>query len=389
MKRISMLRSFVLLFAAVACGPARPLANVNAFHNPGAIVAHPAGRYLYVVNENFDYRDASGSVNVIDLQAVKASADAADPFQLGAIVKDSGRRIDSFAGTPAFDAAGQRIYLPTREADKLYTFAVSDDGGALRCGESSDTCGGAFVHDDSVDGQSQPYAAALASVYGGKKYLVVTHLETLVLTQYDVTAGAITGDAGWVWVDGASITSIVAAGTTGTPFLYSGDQFFDVPGLLSGAAAGQVSDWVGDGAQALTASPNGHVVYAALQSTMVAIDTTSDANGAPTNTTLATQDLSNAVSTLLYVDRSRYGLNDLLYATDFGDGSLSIFDAKTLAPLATMTQIGNGPFGLAAAYTSAGPLVALSLFSDDQVAVVDASAADPTQHQVTARIGGR
>ena len=111
--------------AAGACGESYepPLPDRGQLHYPVGLTVHPNGRYLYVVNSNFNARfraDAGGTVSVIDTRTLEIQP-ADSPF------------LPSFGGAIELNDDATRAYVTAREDNTLVAFRVRPDGSQLFC----------------------------------------------------------------------------------------------------------------------------------------------------------------------------------------------------------------------------------------------------------------
>ncbi len=105
----------------------------DGLYYPIGLEVHPNGRFLYVVNSNFDLRyrpDQGGTVTVIDTETMELLP-SASPY------------LPSFGGHVALNENATRAYVTSRKRDQVTVLTVADQGQALFCevdGErSSDT----------------------------------------------------------------------------------------------------------------------------------------------------------------------------------------------------------------------------------------------------------
>lgn len=116
-----------LIFATAASGCAdpyeEPLPRRDRLNWPIGIAAHPDGRYLYVVNSNFDtrYREAvGGTLSVVDLETLD-------------IRSESGPFIPSFGGFVGLSGDASRAYVTARHSNTVLGFDVAPDGSSVFC----------------------------------------------------------------------------------------------------------------------------------------------------------------------------------------------------------------------------------------------------------------
>lgn len=116
----------VLLAALGAAGCEvyeEPFPPRDGLYYPIGVQMHPEGRFLYVVNSNFDllYRDElGGTVSVYDTEEGEFLPDAT-PF------------IPSFGGHIALNQDATQAYVTSRRADELTVLSVADQGQGLYC----------------------------------------------------------------------------------------------------------------------------------------------------------------------------------------------------------------------------------------------------------------
>lgn len=105
-----------------------PLPTRSKLHFPVGLTLHPQGRYLYVVNSNFDARysaELGGTVAVVDTQTLQ-------------ILEQGTPYIPSFGGDIMLNDAGTRAYVTARKGDSLIALDVANGegvaaGSALSC----------------------------------------------------------------------------------------------------------------------------------------------------------------------------------------------------------------------------------------------------------------
>ena len=131
---LAALCTLVALVALVAIGATscvesiEPLPPRDKLHFPIGVTVHPNGRYLYVVNSNFDARyspDRGGTVAVVDTETLRLLP-AGSPY------------MPSFGGDIRLNEAGTRAYVTARKGNVVVAFKVAQgqgvrDGSALFC----------------------------------------------------------------------------------------------------------------------------------------------------------------------------------------------------------------------------------------------------------------
>ena len=114
----------VTAFAAACADPyVEPLPPRDRLNYPVGLAIHPEGRYLYVVNSNFDTRyreDVGGTLAVVDLQKRELRPEAS-PF------------LPSFGGMIELSRDGTRAYIATRNQNAVVSLSVSPRGATVYC----------------------------------------------------------------------------------------------------------------------------------------------------------------------------------------------------------------------------------------------------------------
>ncbi|QDG51862.1 hypothetical protein FIV42_14270 [Persicimonas caeni] len=147
---------------------------------PIGVTFHPNGRYLYVVNSNFDARyrpSAGGTVSVIDADTLEIAAEQT-PF------------LPSFGAFIELNEDASKAYVTARADDVVVAYEVADDGSALFCtgADGAQTSDPAECVIDRVPDQSggaelppDPFALSVFTVErGGEPVDVIntTHLQS-------------------------------------------------------------------------------------------------------------------------------------------------------------------------------------------------------------------
>ena len=113
------------LAALASCGQyEEPLPRRDRLHFPIGLALHPDGRFLYVVNSNFDTRytpDQGGSLTVIDTQTQE-------------ILPGAGPYLPSFGGNIRLNADASKAYITSRHNSSIVALDVADDGASAYCG---------------------------------------------------------------------------------------------------------------------------------------------------------------------------------------------------------------------------------------------------------------
>lgn len=124
---IALGTALTVSLGSLSCGGeyAAPLPPRDGLYYPIGMELHPNGRFLYVVNSNFDLRyreDQGGMVSVIDTETFE-------------ILSTSSPFIPSFGGHIALNPDATRAYVSSRFENEVTVLNVDPQGGALYCGE--------------------------------------------------------------------------------------------------------------------------------------------------------------------------------------------------------------------------------------------------------------
>ena len=95
---------------------------------PIGLSFHPSGRYLYVVNSNFDARyrpSAGGTVSVIDADTLE-------------IIGDNSPFLPSFGAFIELNDDATKAYVTARRGDVVVAYDVAGDGSALFCADGEE-----------------------------------------------------------------------------------------------------------------------------------------------------------------------------------------------------------------------------------------------------------
>lgn len=113
------------VLALTSCGQyEEPLPRRDRLHFPIGLTLHPDGRFLYVVNSNFDTRyqpDLGGSLSVIDTQTQE-------------LLPGAGPYLPSFGGTIKLNADASKAYITARHNSSIVALDVAPDGASVYCG---------------------------------------------------------------------------------------------------------------------------------------------------------------------------------------------------------------------------------------------------------------
>lgn len=106
-----------------------PFPRTDRVHWPIGLTVHPNGRFLYVVNSNFDTRyreDVGGTISVFDLETMK-------------LLDGQGPYLPSFGGHIKLNGNATRAYVTARLDNQLVVLDVAPNGSAISCNGSSDS----------------------------------------------------------------------------------------------------------------------------------------------------------------------------------------------------------------------------------------------------------
>lgn len=407
------------------------------FFPTGAAVS-PDDSILFVANANSELRYDSGTVGVVDLEAVDVVArewmlNGTVPAGCGPdldhretlvcseeafMLADSAARIGNFATDIAVQDTGGgtlRLIVPTR-GDPSVAW-LDWDGSQLQCNSGAQgfaLCDEPhrlqFVHDDpELSGLPDEPFEAFADSAG--EFAVVTHLTTGAVTLInspstgdavvaDVLSGffaadPLTGLRGATGVAGRTPTAaddiIYVASRTedriqtftvgrpvnnAEPYLLPGNYFFL---NLVGGNSGGSSD-----SRSLAFSPSGDRLYVVNRRppSLQIFDTSLSSTGVPKNQGIGATDICRQASTLSVMDS---GDGERAYVTCFQDGQLYVVDPRGLSMVEDIVSVGRGPYAVATAPSR--KKVYVTNFLEDTVAVVDVAPDSIFHNRVVLRIG--
>lgn len=424
--------------AAVWC--AACTADADAVRPPNDQVFYPTGlalspdqRSLLVASANSDLRYDSGTLTMLDLDAVDRVANAwtqsgtiadgctrdlTDPSSVVCdetqfIRPNAGVRIGNFAtniGIQDFGDATYRVILPVRgdpsvtwidgSADKLtcsasgQVNALCDDTRRLTTIRNSESAG--FLPEE-------PYA-----VVAQPDFALISHLSTGALTLVDSARG---GDASIADVIAGlfaadlnglrGATGVAARGKSGLLYAVSrtedrvqmltvdrgladrafllpaGHFFLDAVGTNSGGSADS---------RDIAFSANGDRMFVLNRRppSVQMYDTSAGPTGVPRNRALGATDICRTASSMQVVD---VGAGDRVYVACFADGTINVVDPNGRIELSRVISVGRGPFAVAVS-----PLhrkLYVTNFLEDTIGVVDLTPGAATAERLVLRIGER
>ncbi|HEX5060646.1 MAG TPA: hypothetical protein VFV99_14860 [Kofleriaceae bacterium] len=429
----------ILLVGCTASGKDVEPPDNELFFPTGAAVS-PDEQFLFVANANSELRWDSGSISVIDLNAVDAAVadwianqddkilpdcamdkDHRETLQCkeyNFINVDASTRIGNFATDISVQDTGNgtlRLFVPTRGDPSIAW--VDFDGSRLHCTDAQgwSQCDEAhrlsFVHNDPdlAPIPDEPFDA-FADSKG--QFAVVTHLTRGAVSLIDSPIGkpavvadvltelfasdplsgskAATGIAarpstsdngGIIYVASRSEDRIQTL-TVGRPvndappYLIAGNYFFL---NLVGTLAGSSTD-----SRGVTFSPNGDRMYLINRKppSLQIYDTSVGPSGFPKNAGIGATDICRQASTLAVMDT---GDGERAYVTCFQDGQLYVVDPRGLSSVENIVTVGRGPYSVVVAPNR--KKVYVTNFLEDTVVVLDANPASPYYNRIVLRIG--
>lgn len=427
------------MFAVVLAGCTAPSEEVrppaDQFFFPTGLAVSPDERFLFVANANSELKWDSGTVLVIDLDAVDAVANqwvAADETsgctvdpdrretlecdEASFILAEAGARIGNFATDIAVQDTNNgtlRLIVPTRGDPSIAW--LDFDGTRLSCNDSAQgfaLCDEAhrlsYVQDDP-DLALVPDEPFDAYVDSAGQYAVVTHLTSGAVTLIDSPIGGnamvadvmqglfgadpLTGLRGSTGIAGRpGANGIIYVGSrsedriqmlsvgrpvnNAPPYLIAGNYFFL---NLVGDVAGGSSD-----TRSIAFSPTGDRMYLINRRppSLQVYDTSLGPTGFPKNQGVAASDICRQASTLAVMDT---GDGERVYVTCFQDGQLYIIDPRGLTTVEDIVTVGRGPYSVVAAPNR--KKVYVTNFLEDTIVVLDASPTSRYYNRVVLRIG--
>jgi DNA-binding beta-propeller fold protein YncE len=405
---------------------------------PTGVAVSPDDSILFVANANSELRFDSGTIGVIDLEAIDVVArdwmlNGTQPPGCGPdpdhsetlicseesfMVASAAARIGNFATDIAIQDTGDntlRLVVPTRGDPSIAW--LDWDGQKLSCNRGAQgfsLCDEEhrlqFVHDDP-DVASLPDEPFDAFADSAGQFAVVTHLTTGAVTLIDSqigqparvsdvltglfaadsltglrgatgVAGRTPGAAGDIIYVGSRSEDRVQTFTVGRPvnnadpYLLPGNFFFL---NLVGANTGGSSD-----SRSMAFSPTGERLYIVNRRppSVQIFDTSLSPSGVPRNVGIGATDVCRQASTLSVMDS---GDGERAYVTCFQDGQLYVIDPRGLSTVEDIVTVGRGPYSVATAPSR--KKVYVTNFLEDTVAVVDVAPDSIFHNRVVLRIG--
>lgn len=430
---LSLAIAAVSLVATTACevydGDLPPR---DELQTPNGLAVHPSGRYLYVLNSNFQslYRqDLGGSLAVVDLETLD-------------ILEDKTRCIPSFGSTLAFStshfAEDEPRYLvaATKSNRGVVALGLNENGDTTSClfegQDVGDTCVDDITKIKGVSKRHRVLPCEVRNVLDDPGGLVaLPPIEDVTPMEQDafVLSGLRTGETRAInFIDGeirgpevkgaqklaqhlsndrtkVAIGASVLALHPQTGDIYVGARFdnriFSIRWLreaigspVANPREGFATTIARTGGIRVT-SPNtsieirdmkfnadGTRLYATSQSpgSLITMDTSLDADGKPRNVVIRRDELPGRPGALALLETDD---TTIAYVTLFGDRAVAAIDLATGLRVATI-QVGATPYAIVADPTR--PRVYVALFEENAVAVIDGDESRPTWNQQIATI---
>lgn len=374
--RMTRLSSLLLLLTLSAgCqefeGVAPP---TDGLHFPVGVVVHPNGRYLYVVNSNFNVafnQAAGGTVTVIDTDTLE-------------ILPQSTVTIGSFGGEAVLSQDARYLYVAVRGDNSVYRLDISESGRTLSC-DGGRTGAGCRISGLGSD----PFALAVSTVQadlevGGETeidVIVTTHLRSDritaisikdqdLTTQERVAADLIAGGSGLAVhprtgryygvgrFDGRVRTFAPVVGAEGDI-----SAIFATGEIMLGNGAGTYD------ARAITFSANGDRAYVAARtpSSLLVVDASDpDGQGGARDQWVGQIDLLGAPEDLIVIDEAE---GEFVYVLELGSGEITVVDPRVQGAVDRF-EVGRTPTAMAVDQTRHHRMY-VTLFREAAVAVVD------------------
>lgn len=370
---------------------------LDRIFDPVGIALHPSGRYLYVVNSNFDldYReDRGGTVTVVDTDTL-------------GVIPGSTVQIGTFGGDIALNAppGGQgptRAYVAVRGDKSVTALDLSEDGSALSCQgdtlstrcriptSNEDPFGLAVASFDlEIDGQSTAVDfVAVAHLLGG-----------------DITGLTIRGES----LDGFSRSNAdIAVGANDIARSPRTGQFYvtsrfdndvkafrpvigprgELSGVFETASVGidNAAPSGGFDSRGIAFNASGTMAFVANRGpdSLVFIDvgpTDPETGGGTRNAVVDVMLMPEDPAEIAPVEIDG---RELLYVSSFSSKSITVVDPVTRAIVGNV-ELSSSPYGMAVDQLRHRRLY-VSLFSEGAVGVVDIDPASPSFNQMTAVI---
>ncbi|RME28079.1 MAG: hypothetical protein D6806_03480 [Deltaproteobacteria bacterium] len=400
----------VLLAASAGCaeGAATDPPPAGLFHFPVAVGVHPAG-YALVVNSNFDAQYSSGSVQLVDLNALAQRIEqgtAMDSDNSDLILADAATAIPSFAGDVIVSGDGDSglALITSRQSSELLVLkldfsgpdpVVSCSDTPRRDGELARCEGSRYVLAVSP---SDPYSllvAERAAATDGSVNVWLGYLRSGTIDEVEIPDG-------WPEEGLPSVVRSVETGSGGTgglaysassgyvfassrlnalrsnPIYYFENIASDTPAVGTYDLFGIV---LGNQTRGLATSPDGYVLAVAVHDPdlLVFLDVSSNSKGKPAMRILGSVKLEGDPAQVLWAGR-------LVLVSDAKNDTLAAVDSDTIELVELSDGICRGPHSMAL-WPGYGGWLLVGCFEQDQLVVVDIDPASASFFQVLARVG--
>lgn len=358
-------------------------APTDELHFPVGMALHPDGRYLYVVNTNFDVsfaEDHGGTVTVLDTDSMR-------------VLPESTVTIGSFGGEAALSPDARHLYVAVRGDNSIVRLDVSERGGILSCqgGRDGLPC-------RIEDLASDPFALAVSTrsadlEVGGETeidLIVSTHLRSNSITAISikdgdmVTAHRLTADL----IGGGSALAVhprtgryyVTGRFDGrvrsfAPVVGAEGDIAAIYGMSAIELGNPVSEY---DSRDIVFAMDGDRAFIAAQSpnSILILDTSppdrqSDAGSR--DSFIGQVDLMGSPEEMVVVEEAE---GEFLYVLELGSGDISVVDPRSRNVIDRF-PVGRAPAAVAVDQTRHQRLY-VTLFRESAVAVVDI---DPTSRR--------
>ena len=398
-----------IVSSAIGCGsPPGALPHPSdSLHFPTHLTLSLDGRYLHVMNSNFDLRYQTGALNTIALDTHEFVAKGHLP-----VPSFSGKLI--LTDNPDGSTYG---YFPNREEGELWWMKNDVEAESIfTCGqtsaESKTLCTEAFrtstgtVGDELIRMELDPYAIGYRpSAIGGKDLILTGGLLDPRFSVWEIESGGtpILRDQkqianGLSGIANHPITSQVYVSAQYTQAVYP--IGFTDPSPITGTSdqGVEISDisliplpnesYLGRPiyGQDITFNDKGTLAFVAYRypSSVAVIDVAPTPSGKPANTPIAFIEVGGNPTSVVHVADETGGM---LYVSSSSTGSVYVFEVPSLELVDTLS-VGRGASSMVA---SSNPTLGtsklyISLFEEAGVAVVDINPESPWYHQRTATI---
>lgn len=390
-------------------------------------VATANDRYIYVANSNFDLRYNTGWITVVDTY---------QPLAIEQAVVGQ-RKILPFAGDLA--QSNTHLLVGHRGRGQATLLEITDGGADLNCGNGSAThkldtderrtdCDENFIlqitgsdanGEISTSHFLDPYPALLFTDPATNKSLAaVGYLDSGKLSVLEVNAGRPLSILTTVETSAAGLAGLALQPGTTQPLLIASSKqtidritstslySVDISAAMAAAESGIVvahavgRELGGTEAIGVAFSPDGNYAYVAnrrsdalliLSTSLQTVEQKDDVGNyvlvqRPSFAPLGALALGRSPSGLTYVDRQ--GAPDLVAVSCFDDDLLYIFEVEggTARLVSRLGDLGRGPFAVRYLRTQGRDWLAVSVFFDHALSIVDVSSTSPDNFGLIAKL---